>query len=595
MTKNKLKKILLSLTILSLCFCSIAPRNPLDSSQPLGAIYQLLPIFFPSLKPSSAKEMKTYFLPKTGSSAIITGTKMSLIVPFSTNLNSLSAEFYHTGKSSKVNGVEQISGQTVNSHSQALVYTITAANATQKNYTLSTAKGSPDSNTLFGFQFDSLTVRGVITGTSVTLYVPFGTDVKNLVSTFSHNGSKVYFNNSEQVSGKTANDFTNPLLYEIQAENGSRKQYTIVVVSGTLSSNTIQNISVEGNTGFIPGDSIYFNFPAGQNITSVSPIISHLGSSVTINGQPFVNGETSLDLTQPLKVKVTSADGSAKEYTIYSGYTTGNTSGLPSIGGFVAGLSGTVVLQNNGGDNKTLTANGSFSFNTSISQGGSYIVTVLTNPVNQFCSITNGTGVANSSVTDIIVDCNNNPGTTVQSFTDLGNQTIRDNNTGLLWMKCSMSEVSGVPLAGNCSFVANTGSVAVNEIGGYVFCSTSSNNCNGGVSTLNLQPPPWIGGSTSSVWNTCNNANTTPSGGFAGKTNWRVPTKDELVSLVDYSRTSAPTINTTYFPNTVASYYWSSTTDASDTAGAWRVYFNGGLVVTNFKSNGFPVRCVSGP
>ncbi|MDX1960651.1 MAG: DUF1566 domain-containing protein [Leptospiraceae bacterium] len=538
--------------------------------------------------------MKTYFLPKTGSSAIITGSKMSLIVPYSTNLNSLSAEFYHTGKSSKVNGIEQISGQTANNYSQALTYNVTALNASQKNYTLSTAKGSPDSNTLFGFQFDSLTARGVITGTSVTLYVPFGTDVKNLVSTFSHNGSKVYFNNSEQVSGKTANNFTNPLLYEVQAENGSKKLYTIVVVSGTLTSNTIQNISVEGNTGFISGDSIYFNFPTSQNISSVSPIISHLGSSVTINGQPFVNGETTLDFTQPVKVKVTSADGSAKEYTIYSGFATGTSTGTstgttsPTIGGFVAGLSGTVVLQNNGGDNKTVTANGSFTFDTSISQGGSYIVTVLTNPVNQFCSITNGTGIANGSVTDIIVDCNNNPGTTVQSFTDLGNQTIRDNNTGLVWMKCTMSNVSGVPRGGSSCTTGTAGFI-------YAFCSTDNHNCNGGVSTLNLQPPPWIGGSTSSLWNACNNANSNPSGGFAGKTNWRVPTRDELTSLVDYSRTSAPTINETYFPNTVASNYWSSTTFAPNTINAWYVYFVNGSVFSNDKSNNYYVRCVSGP
>ena len=191
MTKNKRIKLLLTLTILSLFHCAISARNPLDSSQPIGAIYQLLPIFFPSLKPSSAKEMKTYFIPTTGSSAVITGTKMSLIVPYSTDVSSLSAEFYHTGKSATVNGIEQISGQTLNSYSQALVYTITATNVTQKSYTLSTAKGSPDSNTLFGFQFDSLLSRGVITGKSVTLYVPYATNLKNLIATFSHNGSKL--------------------------------------------------------------------------------------------------------------------------------------------------------------------------------------------------------------------------------------------------------------------------------------------------------------------------------------------------------------------------------------------------------------------
>jgi hypothetical protein len=338
----------------------------------------------------------------------------------------------------------------------------------------------------------------------------------------------------------------------------------------------------------------------------VSPIISHLGATVTINGQPFVNGETTLDLTQPLKVKVTSADGTLKDYTIYSGYSTGTANGLPTVGGFVAGLTGTVVLQNNGGDNKSLNTNGSFSFNTNISLGATYIVTVLTNPVNQFCNITNGTGTATGTVTTIIVDCNNTPGTTVQSFTDLGNQTIRDNNTGLIWMKCTMSNSPGVPRSGSDCL---TGTFGI-----YRYCREDDNDCNGGTNTGaygTLITTGFSGthqGSFGTVYNAsagtdhytaykaCNDANTTPSGGFTGKTNWRVPTKDELVSLVDYSKTSAPVINITYFtPNTLAGSYWSSTSYAAGTTGAWGVSFVNGTVSVTAKSTNVYVRCVSGP
>ena len=49
----------------------------------------------------------------------------------------------------------------------------------------------------------------------------------------------------------------------------------------------------------------------------------------------------------------------------------GGSAGTPtySVGGTLSGLSGTVVLQDNGGDNLTLTANGSFTFATQLVGG----------------------------------------------------------------------------------------------------------------------------------------------------------------------------------------------------------------------------------
>jgi len=75
-----------------------------------------------------------------------------------------------------------------------------------------------------------------------------------------------------------------------------------------------------------------------------------------------------------------------------------------SIGGSVAGLSGTVVLQDNGGDILSVSRNGSFAFDVTLQPGAAYAVTVLTQPVNQVCSVSNGSGTASASVTNIIVE-----------------------------------------------------------------------------------------------------------------------------------------------------------------------------------------------
>ena len=81
-----------------------------------------------------------------------------------------------------------------------------------------------------------------------------------------------------------------------------------------------------------------------------------------------------------------------------------------AVGGSTSGLSGTVVLRNNGGDDLTLTANGSFAFATKLAGGAAYNVTVKTNPSGQTCSVANGSGtIGSADVTNVAVSCTSNP------------------------------------------------------------------------------------------------------------------------------------------------------------------------------------------
>ncbi len=78
-----------------------------------------------------------------------------------------------------------------------------------------------------------------------------------------------------------------------------------------------------------------------------------------------------------------------------------------------------------------------------------------------------------------------------------------------------------------------------------------------------------------------------------GKTDWRSPTITELKTIVGYSRYN-PATNTTYFPNSVPSFYWSSTTLAYNTSLAWGVYFYYGFDDNFNKTNSHYVRAVRG-
>lgn len=77
-----------------------------------------------------------------------------------------------------------------------------------------------------------------------------------------------------------------------------------------------------------------------------------------------------------------------------------------TVGGTVSGLSGTVFLQDNGGDNLSVGANGGFTFATSLGTGAAYDVTVQSSPPGQTCSVANGSGtVSSANITNVAVSC----------------------------------------------------------------------------------------------------------------------------------------------------------------------------------------------
>ena len=80
-----------------------------------------------------------------------------------------------------------------------------------------------------------------------------------------------------------------------------------------------------------------------------------------------------------------------------------------TVGGDLNGLDGTLVLQNNGQDDLTLSADGTFTFDTSITDGGAYLVSVLSQPAHQTCEVSNASGtVSGADVTDVQVNCTDN-------------------------------------------------------------------------------------------------------------------------------------------------------------------------------------------
>ena len=77
---------------------------------------------------------------------------------------------------------------------------------------------------------------------------------------------------------------------------------------------------------------------------------------------------------------------------------------------------------------------------------------------------------------------------------------------------------------------------------------------------------------------------------MCGATDWRLPTRQELGSIVHAGRTN-PALDPAFFPLGTG-LYWTATPSAADPAQAWVVDFNDGSIRTEPKTTAGRIRLV---
>ena len=82
------------------------------------------------------------------------------------------------------------------------------------------------------------------------------------------------------------------------------------------------------------------------------------------------------------------------------------------------------------------------------------------------------------------------------------------------------------------------------------------------------------------------------AGAKADSKAWRIPTKDELVALVDKTAKKKPRIDIKAFPQTPAKPFWAIRPGSDDDLSAWLVNFANGKVTGNTGQRRFPLRLV---
>jgi hypothetical protein len=81
---------------------------------------------------------------------------------------------------------------------------------------------------------------------------------------------------------------------------------------------------------------------------------------------------------------------------------------------------------------------------------------------------------------------------------------------------------------------------------------------------------------------------------LGGNSDWKLPSKQELISITDLSRSSPAIVggNDNKFTNVLNSYYWSISTYGPTTTSAWGVGFNDGRGNDGGKTGSYYVACV---
>ncbi len=165
--------------------------------------------------------------------------------------------------------------------------------------------------------------------------------------------------------------------------------YTIGGKLSGLATGQSVSISNNGSDTLTLGNNGAFNFPRA--------VPANAAYAVTVRTQP---------VGQRCSVSQGSGNASGNVATVEVRCET-LASNTVTIGGSVNGLGAgkVVVLQNNGSDNLTVSANGGFTFPTVLAANATYAVSVRTQPAGQTCSLSQGFGTANANVSSIRLIC----------------------------------------------------------------------------------------------------------------------------------------------------------------------------------------------
>ncbi|WP_125169919.1 hypothetical protein [Leptospira perolatii] len=353
-----------------------------------------------------------------------------------------------------------------------------------------TISGADVSNVTISCSTSSFTVGGSISGLSGTGLVleNNGGDALSISS----NGSFTF--STSVVSGNT---------YSVTIQHNPSTPTQVCSItngSGTITSSAISNVSISCSTSsFTVGGSVSGLIGSGLVLKNNG------GNSLSISGDGTFTFSTSILSGNTYDVTIgTSPSSPIQNCTITNGsgtVTSGSITNvsiscgaaLYNVGGIIYGLTGNLVLSNNGSDQSTISVPGNFKMNTPVANGSAYSISVQTQPAGQTCYISMPFGsVSAADVSNITINCINGVVTS-----PLINGTIYTSSLSITPYaeNPSVGPAFGMPYAGTTggTMVDGVGNSAVfldlfhiTTDGIYLYVVDNSNNIGGAVRKIHI-------------------------------------------------------------------------------------------------------------
>ncbi|WP_425392096.1 BspA family leucine-rich repeat surface protein [Ekhidna sp.] len=259
------------------------------------------------------------------------------------------------------------------------------------------------------YSFPEQTGPATIGDGTILIEVENGTDLTNLVASFSLSANATAtVEGVSQESGVTANDFTNPIIYKVTAEDGiTTLEWEVTVFEASDTDTEILDFSFAEQTGpaTIDDGSVDIEVANGTDLTSlVASFTLSTGATATIGGTAQQSGVTANDFsntvtytitaadnvtTEEWVVKVTEASNAATEFLAFS---FNEQTGTATIG------NGTVIIEvENGSDLTNLVPSFTLSAGATATVGGVTQVSGVTS--NDFTNPVTYTVTAADNVT----------------------------------------------------------------------------------------------------------------------------------------------------------------------------------------------------